>query len=117
MIPQTEIGQRKSVVMDGRDIGTKVLPDAECKFYLDASPAVRAKRRADEMAAKGVFVDPAALEKEISERDYRDMHRENSPLCAAEDAVVIDSSYMTIEEVVEKMLSVIEERLKTIDCN
>ncbi len=109
---QRAMGQRKSVVMDGRDIGTNVLKDAECKIYLDASPRVRAERRAKELAAKGLPCDIDAVEADIRQRDFRDMHREHNPLAKAEDAAVIDSSYLTIEQVVSVMKAVIEERCR-----
>jgi len=100
---QKAMAKRKSLVMDGRDITTVVIPDAEAKFYLTASAHERALRRAREMAEKGQPCDVAQIEAEIEARDYRDSHRENSPLTIAEDAVVIDSSDMTIEEVVNCM--------------
>ncbi len=109
---QRAMGQRKSVVMDGRDIGTNVLKDAECKIYLDASPRVRAERRAKELAAKGLPCDIDAVEADIRQRDFRDMHREHNPLAKADDAAVIDSSYLTIEQVVSVMKAVIEERCR-----
>ena len=109
---QRAMGQRKSVVMDGRDIGTNVLKDAECKIYLDASPRVRAERRAKELAAKGLPCDVDAVEEDIRQRDYRDMHREHNPLAKADDAAVIDSSYLTIPQVVEIMRAVIEEKTR-----
>lgn len=105
---QKEMAQRKSLVMDGRDITTVVIPNAEFKFYLTASVAERARRRAAEMELKGEPCDIAQIEKEIAARDYRDSHRENSPLMIAEDAIVIDSSEMSIEEVIEKMKGIIE---------
>ena len=93
--------------MDGRDIGTVVLPDANVKIYLTAGSDVRAKRRYDELTAKGVACDLQKIEKDIIERDERDMNREISPLRQADDAVLVDSSYMTIEEVAEKIISLI----------
>lgn len=107
---QRAMGAKKSVVMDGRDIGTVVFRDAQVKIYLDASPRVRAERRAKEMAEKGIAVDIDAVESDIIQRDYRDMHRENSPLSVADDAVVIDSSYMTIDQVIGAIKAVIEEK-------
>ncbi len=101
---QQEMAKRMDVVMDGRDIGTRVLPDAPVKIYLTASVECRAKRRYDEMIAKGEEAELSGIEKDIEERDYRDMHRENSPLVQAEDAVLIDSSDMSIEEVTEAIL-------------
>ena len=98
---QQKLAATTDVIMDGRDIGTCVLPDAEAKIYLTASVATRAKRRYDELAAKGEQCNLAEIEKDISERDYRDMHREIAPLKAAEDAVMLDSSDLNIDEVVE----------------
>ena len=99
------IAAKNNVVMDGRDIGTVVLPEAELKIYLTASSAVRAKRRYDEMMAKDEGCDLAEIQKDIEERDLRDMTREESPLKKADDAVELDSSNMTIEEVTEKIIS------------
>ena len=96
--------------MDGRDIGTVVLPQAQVKIYLTASVETRAKRRYDELVQKGADCDIKEIEKDIAERDYRDMHRENSPLKQAEDAVLIDSSDMGIEEVVHSIITIYEER-------
>ena len=101
---QQELAKTTPVVMDGRDIGTKVLPDAEVKVYLTASVERRAKRRYDEMVAKGEACDLKKVEEEIADRDYRDMHRENSPLMQAEDAVLIDSTELTIEQVADEIL-------------
>ena len=92
--------------MDGRDIGTCVLPDAQAKVYLTASSAVRAKRRYDELKEKGVMCNLEEIEQDIIERDYRDMHREHSPLKQAEDAVLVDSSDMTIEEVIDAIIEI-----------
>lgn len=97
---QQKLAKEADVVMDGRDIGTCVLPDADLKIYLTASSAVRAKRRYHELRARGESCDIDVIKKDIEERDYRDMHREISPLRQAEDAVLVDSSDMTIEEVV-----------------
>lgn len=108
---QQNLAKTTSVVMDGRDIGTVVLPDAEVKIYLTASSAVRAKRRFDELVAKGMECDLVTLQKEIEERDYRDMNREVSPLKKAEDAVELDTSYMTIAEVVEAMQKIVAEKV------
>ncbi len=101
---QQELAASKDVVMDGRDIGTKVLPDANVKVYLTASSACRAKRRYDELIVKGVSCNLDEIEKDIIERDHRDMTRENSPLVQAEDAVLLDSSNMSIEQVVDEVL-------------
>ena len=95
---QQELAKKESVVMDGRDIGTCVLPNADVKVYLTASSHVRAIRRYEELRAKGEECDLEVIEKDIIDRDYQDMHRELSPLMQADDAVLVDSSYMTIEE-------------------
>ena len=101
---QKELAAKNNVVMDGRDIGTCVLPGADVKVYLTASAGVRAKRRYDELMAKGVNCDIKQIEEDIIKRDAQDMNREIAPLKQAEDAVLIDSSYMTIEEVVKAIL-------------
>ena len=98
---QQDMAAQHNVIMDGRDIGTCVLPNAQLKIFLTASVEVRAKRRYDELVEKGESCNMAESEKDISERDYRDMHREIAPLKAAEDAVMLDSSNMNIDEVVE----------------
>ena len=105
---QQKLAATKDVVMDGRDIGTVVLPNAEVKVYLTASSLVRAKRRALELEAKGEAVDLAKIEADIIDRDNRDMTREISPLKQAEDATLIDSSYMNIDEVVEAILNLVK---------
>ncbi len=101
---QKDLAAKNDVVMDGRDIGTVALPDAKLKVYLTASSKVRAERRFKELTAKGVDCDINVIEQDIIDRDYRDMHRENSPLMQAEDAILVDSSYMTIEEVAQKIM-------------
>lgn len=105
---QQRLAKNADVVMDGRDIGTCVLPDADVKVYLTASSTVRAKRRYDELTAKNVACDFAQIEKDIIERDERDMNREISPLRQAEDAVLVDSSDMTIDEVVATIIGLCE---------
>ena len=105
---QQKLAKTKDVVMDGRDIGTVVLPNAEVKVYLTASSLVRAQRRALELEAKGESADLSKIEADIIERDNRDMTREISPLKQAEDATLIDSSYMTIDEVVEAILNLVK---------
>lgn len=102
---QKELAATTDVVMDGRDIGTCVLPNADVKIYLTANSAVRAKRRYDELTAKGIPCDIEQIEADIIKRDEQDMNRAVSPLKQAEDAVLIDSSYMTIDEVAEKIMS------------
>ena len=101
---QQKLAQKADVVMDGRDIGTCVLPNADLKIYLTANSDVRAKRRYAELMAKGEECDIDVIKKDIEERDYRDMHRDISPLKQAEDAVYVDSSDMTVEEVIEKIM-------------
>lgn len=101
---QQELARESSVVMDGRDIGTKVLPDANLKIYLTAAPEIRAERRLKELLQKGIHAEAAAVLSEVKERDYRDMNRENSPLIRAEDAVLLDSSDMTIDETIDSIL-------------
>ena len=106
---QRQLAERENVIMDGRDIGTVVLPNANVKIYLTASSAVRAKRRYDELTAKGVDCNIKEIEQDIIERDYRDMHRETSPLKQAEDAVLLDSSDLDIDGVVAAMKKIIKE--------
>lgn len=93
-----EFGSKGRIVMDGRDIGTTVFPNAELKLFMTADPLVRAQRRADEMRAKGMDADIQEVLKNLQERDYIDSHRDVSPLTQAEDAVVLDNSHMTMEE-------------------
>ena len=97
---QRELARKENVIMDGRDIGTCVLPDADVKVFLTASVETRAKRRYDELVEKGVSCDLEEIARDIAERDERDSTREIAPLKQAEDAVLVDSSHMTIEEVV-----------------
>lgn len=107
---QQQLAEQEDVIMDGRDIGTVVLPKAQVKIYLTASVETRAKRRYDELTEKGQNCDLKEIEQDIADRDYRDMHREISPLKQAEDAVLVDSSHMGIEEVVETIKSIYKER-------
>lgn len=106
---QRDLARRENVVMDGRDIGTSVLPDADLKIFLTASVDTRARRRYNELLEKGEACDYDQIAADIEERDRRDMTREISPLCRAEDAELVDSSEMTIEEVVEKIESFCRE--------
>ena len=108
---QQKLAQTTDVIMDGRDIGTCVLPDAPLKIYLTASVETRAKRRYQELQEKGQTCDLTEIMKDIEDRDYRDMHREISPLAQAEDAILVDSSDMTIEEVVAKITDLAKERM------
>lgn len=105
---QQNLAKNSDCIMDGRDIGTCVLPNADVKIYLTASSEVRAKRRYDELTAKGEVCDIAKIKADIEERDYRDMNRETAPLKQAEDAVLVDSSYMTIDEVVAEIIKISE---------
>jgi cytidylate kinase len=106
---QRDLGGHGGVVMDGRDIGTVIFPDADAKFYLDASAAERGKRRYLELKAKGMDVDLARITKEIEERDRQDSGRDIAPLRKADDAQLIDSSALSIDEVLSRMLSEIEK--------
>ncbi|MCM1105821.1 MAG: (d)CMP kinase [Blautia sp.] len=105
---QRALAKREDVIMDGRDIGTVVLPDAEVKIYLTASSKVRALRRFEELTAKGEKCDFDEIEKDIIDRDYRDIHREISPLRQAEDAILLDTSELDIPGVVSAMRLIIE---------
>ena len=109
---QRELAKTTDVVMDGRDIGTTVLPDAFVKIYLTASSDARAKRRYDELVAKGQQCDLSAIKEDIEKREYQDMHREISPLKQAEDAVLLDTSDMNIEQVVAAMRDIIDNAVK-----
>ena len=102
---QKTLAREKDVIMDGRDIGTNILPNADVKIYLTASVETRAKRRYDELASKGESCDFDEIARDITERDERDMTREIAPLKKAEDAILVDSSDMTIDEVVSKICS------------
>lgn len=106
---QQALAKKESVVMDGRDIGTCVLPDADVKIYLTADSHIRAVRRYEELRAKGQECDLDVIEKDIIERDYQDMHRALSPLRQAEDAVLIDSSNMTIEQVADAVIEMCKQ--------
>lgn len=103
---QRNLAKTTQVVMDGRDIGSNVLPDARVKIYLTASVETRAKRRYDEMVSKGVVCSLEEIMEDIKERDYRDMNREIAPLVQAEGAVLVDSSDMTIEEVKDAIIEI-----------
>lgn len=102
---QRDMAKSADILMDGRDIGTNVLPNADLKIYLTASVKVRAKRRYDELVAKGVSCQLADIERDIEERDHQDMTREIAPLKKAEDAYLLDSSDMTIEQVVDAVIA------------
>ncbi len=107
---QRELAAGSDVIMDGRDIGTHILPDAQLKIFLTARPRVRAKRRYDELTARGEKADLDQIEQDIIQRDRQDMSRAVSPLRQAEDAVLVDTSDMDIEQVTAKIRSLAEER-------
>ncbi|WP_047452084.1 (d)CMP kinase [Alistipes sp. ZOR0009] len=107
---QQQMGQEKGIVMDGRDIGTVVFPDAEFKIFMTADPAIRAQRRYDELKAKGETVDIKEVEENIRKRDYIDENREVSPLRKADDALVLDNSHITVEQ----QMKWVEEHLNRI---
>ena len=108
---QQHMGENKGVVMDGRDIGTVVFPNAELKLFMTASPETRAKRRFDELTQKGEDVTFEAVLSNVENRDYIDSHRMDSPLVKAPDAVEIDNSHLTIQEQFDKVLALVHERL------
>ncbi|CAJ1002874.1 (d)CMP kinase [Brevibacillus aydinogluensis] len=114
LVLQRQMAAGGNVVMDGRDIGTHVLPDADVKIFLTASTRERAERRLKELLAKGLQTDLATLEAEIAERDKRDMEREAAPLRQAADAVLVDTTGMTIEQVVEQILKICERSGESI---
>lgn len=108
---QQAMGKAKGIVMDGRDIGTVVFPDAELKLFLTASPEVRAQRRFDELVSKGEHPDFQAVLSDVNDRDYRDTHRAESPLRQAEDAIVVDNSNLTPDEQMEKVIALFEKAI------
>ena len=110
---QRSLGERGGVVMDGRDIGTVIFPGADAKFFIFASPEVRARRRHAELLAKGIGSDPDLVRAELEARDRRDAEREHAPLKTADDAVAIDTTDLDPAAVVARMLSVIHPRLGT----
>ena len=109
---QRNLAAQNDVVMDGRDIGTTILPNADVKIYLTASADTRAQRRYQELTEKGESCDLEEIKKDIIARDERDMNREVSPLKQAEDAVLVDSSHMGIEEVTEEIIRIYKEKVK-----
>lgn len=111
---QKEMGKDKGIVMDGRDIGTVVFPDAELKIFMTASASTRAQRRYDELVAKGDAVTYDEVLKNVEERDYIDTNREDSPLVMAADAIEIDNSYLSREEQFGQVLELVNEITKTI---
>jgi cytidylate kinase len=108
---QRDVARKNNVIMDGRDIGTVVLPNADVKIFLTASPEVRAKRRTDELTAKGQKAVYETILKEIIQRDYQDSHRLVAPLKQADDAVLVDTSNLNIEEVMETIKGIVRERI------
>ena len=107
---QQQIARSQSILLDGRDIGTVVLPDATVKIYLTASPEARAERRMLQLHESGRDTPFETILREVNERDWQDMHRETDPLRRAEDAWVVDSSRLSFEETVQKILSIVEEQ-------
>lgn len=108
-----EFGASKRIVMDGRDIGTTVFPDAELKLFMTADADIRAERRAAELRAKGLTADIDEVKKNLEERDYIDSHREVSPLTQAPDAVVLDNSHLTFEQQMDWVLDILKERFNS----
>ena len=108
---QRDVAKKYNVIMDGRDIGTVVLPKATVKIFLTASAEVRARRRTDELLAKGQKADYATILKEIQQRDYQDMNRPIAPLKQAKDAVLLDTSELNIEEVIAAMKKIVGEKV------
>lgn len=108
---QRNFSKTENVIMDGRDIGTVVLPNAQVKIFLTASPEVRAKRRVLQLEEKGEYADYDTVLEDIVKRDYNDSHRETAPLKAAENAVVIDTSNLTLDQTAEKIITVIKENI------
>jgi cytidylate kinase len=109
---QREMGKEGGVILEGRDIGTVVFPDADVKFYLDAESDERVKRRYHEMVEKGVKVDFNETQEDLVQRDHHDMHRTHSPLKKANDALFIDSTHRPAEEVVEEMARIVKAKAK-----
>ena len=112
---QRDLAKTANILMDGRDIGTYVLPNAEVKIYQVASVEARAERRLKENQEKNIPCDLESLIKDIERRDYIDSHRDFAPLCKADDAILLDTSYMTIEEVVEEVLNIIATKVGNIN--
>jgi cytidylate kinase len=112
---QREMGKGGGVILEGRDIGTVVFPDAEVKFYMDAESEERTRRRYDEMVEKGVAVDFKETREELMRRDHNDMHRAHSPLKKAADAIFIDSTHYSVKEVVEEMVRIVKEKMESYE--
>ena len=108
---QRKIAYENSVIMDGRDIGTVIIPDAEVKIFITAAPEIRAKRRYDELIEKGQKVEFDDVLKDVIQRDYNDSHRDISPLKQADDAVLLDTSYLNLEESIDKAIDIIKEKV------
>lgn len=108
---QRDMAKKNNVIMDGRDIGTVVLPDAKVKIFLTASPEARANRRYKELLEKGMTVSYEDVLKDVNERDYNDSHRKTAPLKPAEDCVFVDTTELDFEQSVEKIISVIKENI------
>lgn len=108
---QRNMAKTNNVIMDGRDIGTVVLPDAKIKIFLTASPEVRAKRRYDELIEKGMDVNYDEVLSDVITRDYNDSHRENAPLKPADDSVIVDTSDLDLKQSVDKLISIMKERM------
>lgn len=108
---QRNMAKTNNIIMDGRDIGTVVLPDAKVKIFLTASPQVRAKRRYDELIEKGMDVKYEDVLSDVITRDYNDSHRETAPLKPAEDSVIVDTSGLDLQQSVEKLISIMKERM------
>lgn len=108
---QRNMAKTNNVIMDGRDIGTVVLPDAQIKIFLTASPQVRAKRRFDELIEKGMDVTYEDVLADVETRDYNDSHRETAPLRPADDSIIVDTSELNLEQSVERLISIMKERM------
>ncbi len=108
---QRDLAQRNNVLMDGRDIGTVVLPQAQLKIFLTASPEERARRRVHQLEGDGQKADYTSILRDIQQRDYQDSHRETAPLRPAEDSILVDTSHNTFEESVERLVQLVRERL------
>jgi len=111
---QREMGREGGVILEGRDIGTVVFPDADVKFYLDAESDERVRRRYDEMVEKGIKVDFKEMQEELLQRDHNDMHRSHSPLKKADDALFVDTTHRSVEEIVEEMARTVKARTKGV---
>jgi cytidylate kinase len=109
---QREMGREGGVILEGRDIGTVVFPDADVKFYLDADSHERVRRRHHELAERGVKVDLRETREELLQRDHNDMHRSHSPLKKADDALLIDTTHRSVEEIVEEMIGIVKAKSK-----